>query len=55
MTDFEKKRLKYLIKAARNSEYIQLGTGDIEWLTELLDSHEEASALEEVLDKIKQL
>lgn len=32
MTDFQKKRLDYFIKAATKSEYVQLGPGDIEIL-----------------------
>jgi len=29
MTDFEKKRLEFLLKAASKNEYVQLGQGDI--------------------------
>lgn len=48
MNDFEVKRLKYFIKAAKTSDYIQLGQGDIKWLTELLDIVDEQQTLEVV-------
>lgn len=30
MTEFQKKRLKYFIKAAEKGEWVQLGKGDVE-------------------------
>lgn len=40
MTEFEKKRLKYFIKAAEKGEWVQLGKGDAEIFMVLLADHE---------------
>lgn len=34
MTEFQKKRLAYFIKAARNHDWVRLGPGDVEILVE---------------------
>ena len=34
MTEFQKKRLSYFIKAARNHDWVRLGPGDVEILGE---------------------
>jgi hypothetical protein len=36
MTEFEKKRLAYFIKAAKNNDWVQLSPGDAETLEKLL-------------------
>ena len=40
MTDFQKKRLDYLIKAANKGEWVQLAKGDIEMLEIQKDLYE---------------
>lgn len=36
MNEFQKKRLAYFIKAAKNNDWVRLGPGDDELLEELL-------------------
>jgi hypothetical protein len=39
LTDFQKKRLQYFIKAADNYDWVRLGPGDIELLETLLTAY----------------
>lgn len=41
MTDFQKQRLEYFIKAAKKNEYVQLGPGDLELLEMLTNLEKE--------------
>lgn len=54
MSDFEQKRIKYLIKACRENTYVQMGQGDITWLQEALiraESKQTYEMLNEQFDK----
>ena len=37
MTEFQKKRLAYFIKAAKNNDWVRLGPGDDELFKKLLE------------------
>jgi len=38
LTDFEKKRLSYMIRAAANYEWVRLGPGDVDTIKKLLEN-----------------
>lgn len=52
MTEFQKKRLEYFIKAANNYEWVRLGPDDANWLSDILTQKQSSKNWEDHVNKI---
>jgi len=52
MTDFEKKRLEYFIKAAKNYDWVRLGPGDVSILGIVQELHSNYEQVEKLKAEI---
>lgn len=54
LSDFEKKRLEYMIKEANKGTFIQVGKGDAELLMKLYKPIKDKDVWDDVLNKVKE-